>query len=325
MPENPIILIDAFAQIYRGYYAIRSLTNSKQQPVNAIYALAKFLLKMHKEYPSAKGAFVFDRGKPAFRLELAPDYKANRSPMPDDMREQMPYIEDMVEAFGWPKLGNEKYEADDLIAAIAADYPDEPVRIVSSDKDIAQVINERVKMLVPDRKNGFELRGPQEVVDKFNVSPGQIIDYLALIGDNSDNIPGVSGVGPKTAAGLIAQFGSLDAILADPEAITNEKLRDKIVASTDILRKNVKLVTLLTDIPEKTWCAENGIARREPNWEKILEMCEELELRAIAKEVTELAAPPDLFGGGESSKEQKPQDDADSGPDKFAPDLFGGM
>ncbi|MCF6174900.1 MAG: hypothetical protein L3J71_03950 [Victivallaceae bacterium] len=327
MSDKPIILIDAFAQIYRGYYAIRYLTNSKQEPVNAIFAITKFLLRMHREYPSSRGAVVFDRGKPAFRMELAPDYKANRPPMPDDLRSQLDTIEEMVEAFGWPKFGDKDFEADDVIAAIASDIKTAEFRIISADKDLAQLISPRVKMLIPGKKGVLELRGPEEVIEKFMVTPEQIIDYLSLIGDSSDNIPGIAGIGPKTAATLMAQAGSINAMLEHPKTIEKEKLRLKIIESADLLRKNIKLVTLNTNIPDRPWLKEQAMIRREPDWDKIHELCETLELKSIVKEIETLrpaVVTGDLFAISAASPQPTEKTATEpSQPEKFAPDLFG--
>lgn len=284
-----IILVDAFAQIYRGFYAVRNLTNSQGQPTNAVFALAKFLLKMQREYHPLRGAFVFDCGKPAFRMELAPDYKANRPPMPEELKSQLPYINRLIDAFGWPSFSMEGFEADDLLAAMAVDFTDVPVRIVSGDKDIHQVISDRVRMLTPDPKGGLLERGPDEVLEKFGVTPAQVIDYLALIGDNSDNIPGVPGIGPKTAADLLNKYASIDAMLASPSQIANPKQREKIIACEDILRRNQKLIRLKTETPSHPWCESGRIARREPNWTELLAITRELELRSITKELEELS------------------------------------
>ena len=206
----PLLLIDSYSQIYRGYYAIRALTTAQGIPSNAVFAMTKLLMKLKEEYEGYEGAFVFDKGRPAQRMALAPAYKANRPPMPDDLRSQLEIIRDMIHAFGWNIIEWDGAEADDLIAAAAANFTDRKVLIVSSDKDISQVIDERVEMLVPDHDGkGFTRRGIEETIAKFGVNPSAIVDYLALIGDSSDNIPGVEGVGPKTAAALLNQLADL--------------------------------------------------------------------------------------------------------------------
>jgi len=306
--SETIILVDAFAQIYRGFYAVRNLSNSRGEPTNAVFAMAKFLLKLQREYPSDRGAFAFDCGKPAFRLELAPDYKANRPPMPEALQQQLPLLHELIAAFGWNEFSMTGFEADDLLAAMAADFPDAPVRVVSGDKDLHQIVTERVRMLAPDPKGGLQERGPAEVFEKFGVGPTAMIDYLALIGDSSDNIPGLAGVGPKTAVEMLQQCGSVAAMTAHPEQIANPKWREKVTAGREILEKNLQLIRLKTATDAHPWKEVDALKRRAPDGAKLRELCTRLELRSVVKELDELAivlppdpspsAPvqPDLFG-----------------------------
>lgn len=326
MPEE-IIIIDAYAQIYRGYYAVRQLSNSSGQPTNAVFALAKFLLKMHRSYPGNLGVFAFDLGKPSFRMDIAPDYKANRSPMPDDMRSQLPFIHRLIKAFGWPELSLEGYEADDIIAAITEKFTENPVKIVSSDKDLAQLIDDRVQMLIPDRKGGgFTVRGPVEVEEKFCVRPDQVIDYLSLIGDSSDNIPGLPGVGAKTAAKLINEFGSLEAIIEKADDIKNEKLREKVKENVDLLRKNVDLISLKSDIPGLDLSSAGSINRTEPDWGELSAIVDELELNSIRRELEEAGSflPPETPSEPPASSEISPKEDKTE-DEGYIPDLFSGL
>lgn len=321
MPETDILLIDAYSQIFRCFYAIRALSNSKGQATNAIFGFTRLMLKIHKDYPTHYGAFVMDCGRPAFRLELAPDYKANRPPMPDELREQMPVLKEVAEAFGWPMIVKEGYEADDLLAAIVAEFTDKTIKFISSDKDLAQIIDERVEMLVPAFKGGgFTLRGRQEAIEKFDVTPEQMRDYLALIGDASDNIPGLQGVGPKTAAKLINAHGSIANMLANPEEISNPKIRQKIVDNVELLKKNIKLISLKIDVPDKPWGALDSLTRKTPDWDKIRSICEAMELRSILGELPEGNSSPDLFANTACQQEVKTE--LDDKPKKFAPDLF---
>ena len=323
MPETDILLIDAYSQIYRCFYAIRALSNSKGQATNAIFAFTKLMLKIHSDYPTVYGAFILDCGKPAFRLELAPDYKGNRPPMPDELREQIPVLEEIARAFGWPMIVQKGYEADDLLAAIAVEFDDKTVKFISADKDLAQIISERVEMLVPAFKGGgFTLRGRQEAIDKFNVTPEQMVDYLALIGDSSDNIPGLQGVGPKTAAKLINEHGSIANMLANPEIIDNPKIRQKVEDNVELLEKNNKLITLKVDVPDKPWGALDTLSRKEPDWDKIRTICEDMELKSILRELPEGNSTADLFAANPTPP-PKAKKEVDNTPQKFAPDLFG--
>ena len=301
--DNPILLVDSYSQIYRGYYAVRALTTAAGVPSNAVFAMAKFLLKLQQDYGSWDGAFVFDKGHCAARLEIAPQYKANRLPMPEDLRSQMEPIRELIEAFGWPILEKEGFEADDLIACIAEKSAPHPVRIVSADKDLSQIIDDRVQMLVPNREGtGFLVRDIPATLEKFGVPPSGIVDYLALIGDSSDNIPGVEGIGPKTAAALISQFGSIDAMLAAPEKIAREALREKIVASADILRLNRRLIRMDCTIPMKDI---SFIGKSPPDFVKIREIAERMELRSILRELEKISGsttPPPAPAGNDSAQ-----------------------
>jgi len=281
-----LLLIDAYAWIYRSYYAVRSLSSSKGVPTNAVFAMMRFLLKLEDEFPGWDGAFVFDLGKSAHRTALAADYKANRPPMPDDMKPQIPLIRDLIRDFGWPFVEYEGYEADDLIACIVKAFPEPAVRIVSGDKDLSQLIDSRVEMLTPSR-DGKDLvvRGEKETLEKFGVPPCAIADYLALVGDTSDNIPGIEGVGPKTAAKLLTEFGSIDAMTAAPERIEKESLRNKIIAGRDRLALNRKLVRLLDVLPPELALNEGSFARKEPDYDAVCTTAAELELRSLAREL----------------------------------------
>ena len=291
--SETIILIDAYAQIYRGFYALPPMNNSKGIFTNAIFAFSRFLLNLEKAYSPNRGAIVYDLGKSKARIEIAPDYKANRPPMPEELRSQIPYIRKITELFGYPLLESEGIEADDLIAGIAKKFTEFKVNIISADKDLAQVIDERIEMLIPGKRGGgFDKRGVQEVIEKFDVTPDQIIDYLSLIGDSSDNIPGIQGVGPKTAAKLLHQFGSIDQMLEKIPEIKNEKLRNKIYDGKERLIKNKKLITLNTNLPTD-WNIDTIISKKSPNWQEIKELAEELELKSFLKDVNEFYKEPE--------------------------------
>ncbi|MBQ9338270.1 MAG: 5'-3' exonuclease [Lentisphaeria bacterium] len=287
--KKTLLLVDAFSQVFRGYFAVRSLSTSAGVPTNAVFALTKLLLKLQQEYGHCDGAFVFDKGKCTARLALAPAYKANRPAMPEDLRVQMEPIRNMIRAFGWPIVEAEGFEADDLIGAAAVSEKDREVLILSSDKDLSQLIDDRVKMLVPDRDGkGLLIRDIASTREKFGVPPEGIVDYLSLIGDSSDNIPGVEGVGPKTAAALIAQFGSIGAMLAEPEKIAKENLRAKITAARETLELNRKLILLDFAAP----LDGASFAKAEPDYGKIRELAEQAELKSILKELDKLAPAP---------------------------------
>jgi len=319
-----ILLIDSYAQIFRGFFAVRALSSRDGTPTNAVFAMAKFLLKLHADYPADAfdGAFVFDLGKPAHRLELAPDYKANRPPAPPDLTAQIPIVRDLIRAFGWPIFEQQAWEADDLISALANAFSGREIKIVSADKDLAQLINDRVAMLIPSHTGaGFELRDEAAVMQKFGVPPSGIIDYLALVGDAADNIPGIEGVGPKTAAKLISDFGSIDAILANPSAVASETLRTKLVDGAEKLRKNQALVRLLREPPPGAVWSDAMLQRSAPDFGRVRELADKLDLHSIIRDLDKIApetASYDLFAAPEPPrKAEKP---AAKAPEKPASD-----
>ncbi len=296
MSSTPILLVDSFAQIYRCYHAVRHLSTADGVPTNAVFAMTKFLLKLEKEHPSENGAFVFDKGRPHFRMELAPDYKANRPPMPEELQIQLPVIRELIQDFGWTIVEHDGYEADDLIGSIATAFPAHRVVIFSGDKDLSQVIDDRVEMLVPDPAGSVTKRGVEEVVKKFGVPPSGIVDYLALIGDASDNIPGVEGIGPKTAAALLQQFGSGEELFRRLDEVKRESLREKLAQAKDLFEKNVKLVTLDTAPPEDVVWEIGRLKRSAPDYAKIRAIAKKMELKSILREIDAIAGPGEEDG-----------------------------
>ena len=236
---------------------------------------------------------LFDCGKVDFRLRVNPEYKANRPPMPEELKLQMPWIREMAEAFGWPLISRENYEADDLAGAFALAEKSGDVRIVSSDKDLSQLVNARIKLVSPAHGNtgGFIERGEAEVVEKFGVAPELIPDYLALVGDTSDNIPGVPGIGPKGAAELLNACGPVEAWIDAPERIAPEKYRKKLEGQSELLRKNLQLVRLRCELPEELSTPET-LARREPDYARIAELCRRFEFNKILRDLPVPAPAP---------------------------------
>jgi DNA polymerase-1 len=282
--RNAIVVVDAYAQIYRGFYAIRGLTDSQGNPTNALFAVARFMLWLDTDYRSDFGAVAFDKGPPEKRLEILPEYKATRPPMPDELRAQIEPIREWIHASGWPLLEQQGFEADDIIAAIAAMRENHRVYIVSHDKDLAQLVNENVVQLIPGKKGAVDELNPAAVEAKFGIPPGAIQDYLALLGDSSDNIPGVSGVGAKTAATLLQQFGSIDEMLNRTEEIKRPAIREKIESSREILDRNRQLVALDEQPPEGLDSVEK-LRRTPPEWDKLLELAKKYEFKSLVNDI----------------------------------------
>ncbi|OGT98314.1 MAG: DNA polymerase I [Geobacteraceae bacterium GWB2_52_12] len=226
--NETLYLVDGSSYIYRAYFAIRHLSSPSGHPTNAIYGFIQMLLKLLKDCNPKHVAVVFDAGRTTFRTEMYPEYKANRVAMPDDLRAQMEPIREVVRAFNIPTLELQGYEADDIIGALAGRFAGQggKVVVVTGDKDLMQIVTDRVTLL--DTMKGKE-SGINEVVERFGVRPELVIDILGLAGDSSDNIPGVPGIGEKTAIKLILEFGSLDQLLARADEVKGkigEKLRE---------------------------------------------------------------------------------------------------
>ncbi|MBC8016933.1 MAG: DNA polymerase I [Verrucomicrobia bacterium] len=226
--DTTLYLVDGSSYIYRAYYAIRHLSSPSGHPTNAIYGFIQMLLKLLKDHQPRHVAVVFDAGRITFRTEMYPEYKANRAAMPDDLRAQVGPIREVVRAFNIPALELAGYEADDIIGALAARHSAAGGRVVvvTGDKDLMQIVNERVTLLdtMKDKASGIA-----EVFERFGVAPELVPDILGLAGDSSDNIPGVPGIGEKTATKLIQEFGSLEQLLeraAEVKGKNGEKLRE---------------------------------------------------------------------------------------------------
>lgn len=285
--SDPTMLIDAFSQIFRSFYAIRQLNNKRGEPVNALYLMTKMLLQLERDHFCTHGALLFDCGKVQFRLELHPEYKSNRPPMPEDLKAQMPAIEAMAGAFGWPLLRAENYEADDLIGGFAEKISSE-VLIVTSDKDLSSLVNDHVQLLKPARSGGgFQKCGVEEVIRDFGVAPELIPDYLALLGDSVDNISGVPGIGPKSAAELLNTFGAVESwFLPDGrEKFSGSKFAAKLSGKKELLARNLGLTRLKCDLPDEFSDLAVTLAKRSPDWQKIADMCADNDFKSLLKEI----------------------------------------
>ncbi len=280
-----IVLVDAYSQIYRLYYAVRMLNDSKGRPVNAVFGMVRLLLQFEQQFSSGFGAVAFDKGKPEKRMELCPEYKAQRPPMPDALRAQIDMIRGYMEAFGWPVLIQEGLEADDIIAAVSRRRGDASVEIITHDKDLAQLTVDRdVALFMPEGGDKWKKMDADATVEKFGVIPELLGDYLALVGDTADNIAGVSGIGPKTAASILNEYGGLDRILEDPDIIANPRIAAKIRDAAELVVRNRKLVALGDVLPEGC-SVPDGIRREKPDWRRIQTMVQENGFKSLYKEV----------------------------------------
>ncbi|MES2580923.1 MAG: 5'-3' exonuclease H3TH domain-containing protein, partial [Pseudomonadota bacterium] len=247
-----LLLVDGSSYLYRAFHALPDLRNSKNEPTGAIRGVLSMLRKLHKDYPADYSACIFDAKGKTFRDDIYPEYKANRPSMPDDLRSQVEPLHNAIIAMGWPLLMVDGVEADDVIGALAKQAEAQGVRVIIStgDKDMSQLVNEHV-IVINTMPNAF--RRGDEVLDiagveaKFGLKPELIVDYLTLIGDTVDNVPGVEKVGPKTAVKWLQQYGTLDNIIANADKLTGvvgENLRKAL----DWLPTGRELITIKCDL-----------------------------------------------------------------------------
>lgn len=257
-----LLLVDGSSYLYRAYHALPDLRNAEGEPTGAIYGFLNMLHRLEKDYPTAYAACIFDAKGKTFRHDLYQEYKANRPPMPDDLARQTAPIHDLVRMLGWPILSIEGVEADDVIGTLVSIAAEKGFDIVVStgDKDLSQLVKDRVT-LVNTMNN--EILDTEGVTKKFGVPPEKIIDYLSLIGDTADNIPGVSKVGPKTATKWLTQYGSLDGIIEHAGNIKGS-VGDNLRESLNWLPRARELITIRTDcdLQGKFQSIETTLARQ---------------------------------------------------------------
>jgi 5'-3' exonuclease len=309
--DNPggrsrLLLVDGHYYLYRSFFAIRGLSNSRGEPTNAIYGFVKALRRMLADLKPDYAAVVWDAGLPERRTLLQPEYKQHRDEMPDDLEVQQEPIREIVPLLGVASVFLENHEADDLIAS----YVIKGVRaglecvIATNDKDILQMVRDGVwiystaKTDVGEGTGGFKLLGIPEVTEKWGVPPSLIADVLALTGDSADNIPGVPGVGAKTAAKWINQYGSLDHILSGEDL--DSKALEKVNASRDLIVQNRQMVALDLDLPLPLPIQAMRVVPRYPELIAALRAC---EFRSLTAEVeNEAEKNTDQPRGGDADR-----------------------
>ncbi len=275
-------IIDGSSYMYRAFYAIRELSNAAGLPTNAVYGFTKMLLKIINEKQPDYLGIAFDAKGPTFRHEMYQEYKSHRPPMPDPLSQQVPYIHKMVEAFKIPLLIEAGLEADDLIGTLAqkGEAAGLEVVVVTGDKDMYQLITPDTT--VYDSMKEI-IHTEESIQEKFGISPSQIVDMMGLMGDSSDNIPGVSGIGKKTAMQLIQTFGSIENLLNHIEDVKKPKLREKLASEGETARLSRELARIKIDCPIpfdlKTYETQS------PDEAQLLPLCQELEFSALLKEL----------------------------------------
>ncbi|WOO41881.1 5'-3' exonuclease [Rubellicoccus peritrichatus] len=275
---SKILLLDGFNLAFRSYYGLPDLTRSDGFPTGAIHGWVKTLWKLEDmESPDLVVVF-FDEGGSDRHQELLPDYKANRDEMPEALSQQLPYLRQVAELIGFPVVSREGVEADDLIASAARRFTEagDNVVIVSADKDLGQCVGQSISQLLPaptaNPRLGWRRLDSAGVEKKFGVPPAQVPDYLALVGDVSDNIPGIQGVGPKTATKWLLAHESIDGILENADQLTPPRFREKVAESAELLKLNLKLVTLEFD-------HDVGVLEKQaPKTNELVKLLEEMEM-----------------------------------------------
>ncbi len=286
-----LFLIDAYALIYRAFFAFvhRPLTNSRGENTSAPFGFANFLLSIRENHQPDYLAIVFDKGM-SKREEMYPEYKATREKMPDELAASLPRVRELVRGFHDPVVEVDGYEADDVIGTLALQARDVGLDavIVSGDKDLYQLVGPGIHLLNPGRggPTGVEAEWVDEsnAGEKFGIPPEQIPDYLALIGDSSDNVPGAPGIGPKTAVKLLQEYGSLEEILARAEDVTGKRARESLIEHADLVRLSKRLVTIQTDVPIDLDLKELKV--HEPDRERLRKLFVELEFRRLIERFT---------------------------------------
>ena len=283
MPKR-LFLIDGMALAYRTYFAFarNPLTNSKGENVSAVFGFTNILLKILDTESPDYLAVVFDTREPTFRHELYPEYKAQRADMPQDMIDQLPRIHQMLKILNIPTVSKPGYEADDIIGTFAHKAKDLDIQsiLVTGDKDFMQLVNESVIMYNPKRSGEEpEWLDRDNVIKKIGLAPEQIIDYLALMGDSSDNIPGVPGIGPKTALTLLTEYKNLDNVLANIENIKNKRARTSLQDNEKMAILAKQLVTIDCNVPVEQKPDELVVG--EPNYTDAFEFFQEMEFRTL--------------------------------------------
>jgi len=289
------LLVDGFNLAYRCFFAIPELTRTDGFPTNALHGWVKSIWRLSDQEKPDGSLVFFDLGGAQDRLALHPEYKAHRQEMPEALSRQIPVIKELTRAMGLGGIEVDGVESDDLLASHAAALAraGDEVLIVSSDKDFAQIVGPRIRMMLPpptaNPKLGWRVLDEAGVAEKFGVAPSKIADYLALVGDTSDNIPGLEGVGPKTAAKWLAEHGTLEGVIAAADRIAPERFRAPLAAAADRLRVNLRITTLNLSLPPPS--TEHSVAR--PG--ELFGILERMEMRGALADARKRYGQPELF------------------------------
>ncbi len=290
MSFRRLLMVDGTGYLYRSFFGIKGLSTQDGKPTNAVFGFIRAIRQFQQVWKPTHFVVAWDGGTPVERLERLPTYKSQRPPMPDALREQIAPIMDYLERAAVTVIRLERQEADDVLASLAmwatSDGADE-ILIASSDKDLFQLVDDHVSLITASRDE--PKMGREAVRAKTGVYPDQIVDWLALTGDTADNIPGVEGLGPKTAARLLGQFGSLDSLWERLAEVESERIRSRLGASRALVENNVRLIRLRRDLGcSPGW---DALAVQPESPAKLRPFYERLELHSLLKGLEQ----PDLF------------------------------
>lgn len=279
-----LVLLDGSSSLYRAFFALPPLSNSKGTPTHAILGFTSMLLKLLREEEPDALAVAFDGPGPTTRHREFAEYKAQRPAMPEAMAQQIPYVHRVLEAMRVPILMIPAEEADDILGTVAVRAAAEGYRVtlVSGDKDLLQVVGERIVVRDTMKEKTW---GPAEVQERYGVSPGQFQDLLALMGDSIDNIPGVPGVGEKTARDLVQRYGTLEAVLERGVEESRPRLRESLRTHAEQARMSKRLATIRTDLPVP-WTAAD-LSRKAPDVPALLALFRELEFSRLVQQFSQ--------------------------------------
>lgn len=292
--EEKLFLVDGYGLIYRAFYAMigRPLRTSKGENTSAVYAVTQFLLRLLERFRPRYMAWIHDAGS-SFREEYFPDYKATREKLDPELKadfdRSVERIEELLRAFRIPLIEVQGYEADDVMGTLASKASERgmPVVLVSGDKDLCQLVSDRVSILNPGRGGPAAVEeqwiDPSNATERLGVPPERVVDYLALVGDPSDNIPGVKGIGDKTARELISRFGDLDTILANASQLEGKRAREALLAGAEAARLSRELATIRRDVPVELDL--DSLRLEEPDWEAVRRLFTELEFRELLQKL----------------------------------------
>lgn len=304
--QKTLLLVDGSSYLYRAYHALAPLTSPTGMPTGALYGVLNMLRRLRLDTPHDYACCVFDAKGENFRHQLYPAYKANRPPMPDDLRPQAEALPELVSLMGWPILSVKNVEADDVIGTLAVNGEKAGFKVIIStgDKDMAQLVNDQVTLVNTMKNEKLDIAGVQE---KFGVAPNQIIDYLSLIGDKVDNVPGVDKCGPKTAVKWLQEYGTLQNIIKNADLIKG-KVGENLRIAVPNLPLSYELITIKTDVDLQQELPNglNDLYRRVPQWNELVPHFQQLGFRSWLKEAQEKVT--EKSDSKESSQMLPPED-----------------